>query len=420
MEGIPVAFSQQAVTDVWPYFFAIVALTIFTVLYTAKGGIKAVIWTDVVQACLMFGSAIVAIITLLNHVGGMGEVVKAVPALTNHEGYWVTGFEPHLVSEWQTANKVTTMGFWDYIKMIFTSDYTILSALFGATAMNMAMFGTDQDMVQRMLTAETYKKARRSLMTAAFADIPIAAVFTFIGILLYVYYQKDPTYKPAANSDIFGSYILNVMPVGVRGLVLAGIFATAMGSFSAALNALATSAVNDWYIPRYPHHKEEAHYVGVAKWFTVIFAILMVIVATFFAFLKVHNPNIRIIPLVLGIAGYIVGPMLGVFLLGMFTKNRGSDSGNLVAVVVGLIVTGIVGDLPSRLTNEKISIVKSWGIPAIEFTWWALIGAVVVFLVGMCFQTPPDVLARAKRKEETGEGVQDERPIFLREEEINR
>jgi solute:Na+ symporter, SSS family len=413
--GKPVAFSQQSVNSVGPYFIAIVALTIFTVLYTAKGGIKAVIWTDVVQACLMFGSAIVAIITLLNQVGGIGEVVKAVPALTTHEGYWVTGFEPHLVSEWQTANKVEVMGFWDYIRMVFTGEYTILSAIFGATAMNMAMFGTDQDMVQRMLTAETYQKSRRSLMTAAFADIPIAAVFTFIGILLYVYYQKDPTYKPAANSDIFGSYILNVMPMGVRGLVLAGIFATAMGSFSAALNALATSAVNDWYIP-YTPRKTEEEYVGMAKIFTVIFAVLMVIVATFFAFLKVSNPDIRIIPLVLGIASYVVGPMLGVFLLGMFTKNRGSDLGNLVAVVVGLITTAILGDLPARLTNGSVSILKSIeGFPVISFTWFALIGSITVFLVGLFFRTPDDVIARATRKRETGEGVADERPIFLRE-----
>src|SRR3989454_10179960 len=78
--------------------------------------------------------------------------------------------------------------------------------------------------------------------------MPIASPFVSIGTLLFAYYQKAPPYQPAATPDVFGSYILNVMPVGVRGLVLAGIFATAMGSFSAALNALATGATNDWYI----------------------------------------------------------------------------------------------------------------------------------------------------------------------------
>src|SRR5262249_10592317 len=187
---------------------------------------------------------------------------------------------------------------------------------------NMAAFGTDQDMVQRMLTAETHQKARRSLITAAFMDLPIASAFVFIGILLFAYYQRHPTYKPTATADVFGSFILNVMPVGVRGLVLAGIFATAMGSFSAALNALATSATNDWYIRSVPG-KSEAHYVQTARWFTVIFAGLMIVIAGSFAHAKVTSPNLRIIPVVLGIAGCVVGPMLGVFLIGLLTSRRG-------------------------------------------------------------------------------------------------
>src|SRR3954452_21573237 len=105
--------------------------------------------------------------------------------------------------------------------------------------------------------------------------LPIAGIFVFIGILLFVYYKQDPTYKPAANADVFGSYILNVMPVGIRGLVLAGVFATAMGSLSAALNALATSATNDWYLP-YVRGRREEHYVNAARWFTALFAVLMI------------------------------------------------------------------------------------------------------------------------------------------------
>src|SRR6266571_4857245 len=141
---------------------------------------------------------------------------------------------------WPTGREATISRRWDYGTMVLASDYTLFSALIGTTIGNMAAFGTDQDMVQRMLTAETHQKARRSLITAAFLDLPIASAFVFIGILLFAFYQKDSTYQPAATADIFGSYILHVMPVGIRGLVLAGIFATAMGSFSAALNALAT------------------------------------------------------------------------------------------------------------------------------------------------------------------------------------
>src|SRR5215510_13046471 len=205
--GRPVQFSQESVTTVSPYLAAIVVLTIVTCLYTAIGGIKAVIWTDVIQACLMFGGALIAIATLLNHVGGLGEVIRAVPQLTTHEGYFLHGFEASVIAEWQASHHLSAMTAWEYVKLILASDYTLFSALIGATIGNMAAFGTDQDMVQRMLTAETHKKARRSLITAAFMDLPIASAFVFIGILLFAYYQRHPTYKPTATADVFGSFI---------------------------------------------------------------------------------------------------------------------------------------------------------------------------------------------------------------------
>jgi solute:Na+ symporter, SSS family len=407
----------KAVTTVTPYVVAIVALTIVTCIYTALGGIKAVIWTDVVQACIMFGSALIAIGTLLYHVGGFDALTRAVPQMTELRGYFVTGFEADTVAQWQAKYGITHMNLWEYIKLIFGSEYTLFSALIGATLANMAAFGTDQDMVQRMLTAETHQKARRSLITAAFMDLPIAAAFTFIGILLFAYYQQYPTFKPGANADVFGSYILNVMPTGIRGLVLAGVFATAMGSFSAALNALATSATNDWYIP-YVRGRSEEHYVTAARFFTVLFAFLMVLIAAGFAYVKVHHPDIRIIPVVLGIAGYILGPMLGVFLIGMFTKNRGSDPGNMVAVTCGLIATTVLGGQHINFYNFVGGLVGWAPLPdlayKVSFTWFAMIGALVVFCVGVLFRTPPEVLEAADRKAKEAQEGEDV-PMALRE-----
>ena len=418
--GGQVQFSQQAVTTVGPYLIAIIALTIVTCLYTAIGGIKAVIWTDVIQACLMFGGALIAIATLLNHIGGLHEVIRAVPQLTTHEGYFLHGFESSVVTQWQERHHLVAMGLWDYVKLILASDYTLFSAFIGATLGNMAAFGTDQDMVQRMLTAETHQKARRSLITAAFMDLPIASAFVFIGILLFAYYQKDPTYQPAATPDVFGSYILNVMPVGVRGLVLAGIFATAMGSFSAALNALATGATNDWYI-RWVRGKSETHYVQAARWFTVFFAMLMIVIAGGFAYAKVTNPDLRIIPVVLGIAGFILGPMLGVFLIGMFTERRGSDAGNMIAISAGLLVTVVVGKLNITILNAVAPLFGIYrtfeqpaAIPEVSFTWWAMIGALVVFCVGILFRTPDQVLESAARHAEEAQTAADV-PLALRE-----
>jgi len=419
VSGGQVQFSQQAVTTVGPYVVAIIALTVVTCVYTAVGGIKAVIWTDVIQACLMFGGALIAIGTLLNHVGGLHEVILAVPQLTTHEGYFLHGFESSAVMKWKESHHLAGMGLWDYVKLILASDYTLFSALIGATLGNMAAFGTDQDMVQRMLTAETYQRARRSLITAAFLDLPIASAFVFIGILLVAYYQKDPTYHPTAAADVFGSYILNVMPVGIRGLVLAGIFATAMGSFSAALNALATSATNDWYI-RWVRGKSEAHYVQAARWFTVLFAALMIVIAGAFAYAKVTIPNLRIIPVVLGIAGFILGPMLGVFLIGMLTTRRGSDAGNLVAVSAGLLATVVAGKLNITILNMAAPLFgihrtfqQPVVIPEVSFTWWPMIGALVVFCVGVLFRTPDQVLEAAARHAEEAQTAEHV-PLALR------
>ena len=419
VSGAQPQFGQQAVTTVGPYLVAIIALTVVTCLYTAVGGIKAVIWTDVIQACLMFGGALVAIGTLLAHVGGLSVVVQAVPQLTTHEGFFLHGFETTSIARWKASHSLEVMGLWDYARLVLASDYTLFSALIGATLGNMAAFGTDQDMVQRMLTAETHQKARRSLITAAFMDVPIASAFVFIGILLFVFYQQDPTYRPQATADVFASYILNVMPVGVRGFVVAGVFATAMGSFSAALNALATSATNDWYI-RWVRGRNETHYVQAARWFTVLFAGLMIVIAGGFAYAKVTSPDLRIIPVVLGIAGFILGPMLGVFLIGMLTTGRGSDRGNMLAISAGLFATVVAGKLHIVILNGVAPWLgvaptfqqPAW-IPEVSFTWWAMIGALVVVVVGVLFRTPDAVrvaVARHAREAQIAEEV----PLALR------
>ncbi|MCL2330416.1 MAG: sodium:solute symporter, partial [Phycisphaerae bacterium] len=380
---------QFGTLDSWvPYAWAIVLLTLVTCIYTAIGGIKAVIWTDVIQATLMFSSALVAIGTILYHIGdgsiiaGFSALAHHVPEMTTRQGYFLTGWE-----------KITPdMSVWDTFRSILENKYTLPAAIIGATALNMATFGTDQDMVQRMLAAKDVKRSRRSLMTAAFLDIPIAASFTFIGVLLIAFYAQNPELKPAKPNDVFGAYILKAMPVVVRGFVLAGVFATAMGSLSAALNALATTVTNDWYMPYIARGRSQRHYVKAARFFTALVAAAMVGIAVAFAYANVKSPGLTILPIALGIAGYILGPMLGVFMIGMTTKRRGSDVGNIIAVSIGLIgifvLSGRLFDFTSMLAQKCPAwLVQSlhlpWSqpewLPKIEFTWYALIGAVITF-----------------------------------------
>ncbi len=386
-----------------PYAWAILALTAVTCAYTMLGGIKAVIWTDVIQATLMFSSALVAILTILYHIGdgsfsaGLAALVAEVPEMTRTDGYFLTGLE----------RAAPGAGVGDWLRLILENKYTLPAALVATTALNMAAFGTDQDMVQRMLTASDYKKSRRSLVTAALLDVPIAAAFTFIGVLLIAFYAQHPELRPEKANDVFGAYILSAMPVVIRGFVLAGVFATAMGSLSAALNALATSLTNDWYIPYLAPARAGAHYVAAARVFTGVFGVLMMGIAITFAYVNVRNPGLTIIPVALGIAGYILGPMLGVFLLGMLTRTRGSDRGNVLAVTVGLLaiftLSGRLFDVIDALRPGQPTSLPAW-LPRIEFTWYALIGALATLAVGLLFPTPAAVRESIRRRNAAAAG----------------
>jgi SSS family solute:Na+ symporter len=419
-------------TSLAPYVWAIVLLTVLTCLYTTVGGIRAVIWTDVVQASLMFGSALLAMVTILYHVGdgsilhGFSELGRIVPEVKTHQGYFYFGWEQSRVAAWMAeqareGRHVTAMTAWEWVRLVFGSEFTLFSATLGAIFTNMGAFGTDQDMVQRLLTAETYQKSRRSLITAALMDVPIASGFAFIGVLLVAYFHKFPAFRPPDNSDVFGSYIINVMPPGIRGLVLAGVFATAMGSLSAALNALATSATNDWYIPYAARHRDESHHVAAARVFTVVFALLMILIALGSAYVKVTDPEFRIIPFVIGIAGIFLGPMLGVFLLGMLTRRRGSDMGNVVAITAALLAMFFLSGQHVRLMNiiypvprgdPPIYRLPHW-LPAISWTWYAMVGAFITLAIGALFRTPPEALEMAQRRAAEAHAGQD-KPLALR------
>ncbi|HEY7119178.1 MAG TPA: hypothetical protein VH475_21490, partial [Tepidisphaeraceae bacterium] len=152
------ARAVQHADTLGPYVIAIVLITLLTCLYTAAGGIKAVIWTDVIQATLMFGSAIVAIVTILYHIGGdswnlsngLHALGNLVPKTRTHEGYFLLGWEDSLVKPYMASRGIDHMTAWEWIRLTIGSDFTLWSATIGALWTNMAAFGTDQDMVQRL------------------------------------------------------------------------------------------------------------------------------------------------------------------------------------------------------------------------------------------------------------------------------
>jgi SSS family transporter len=366
----------------WIYVGATVAIVILTAIYTTLGGIKAVIWTDLIQASIMIGSALAALILLYFAIpGGWHEIVQRRGDF-HISDLLATGLDP-------------AKNGWDKWKGMFETEYTIFAGLIGAVFITMGTHGTDQDMVQRMLTAKDIRRSRRSLIFSGLADIPLAFTFLSIGLLLWVYYQAhpDPT-LPKSPNETFCHFILYQMPVGLRGLLLAGIFATAMGSLSTALNALATSFTRDWYEPYINPAATDAQSLRAVRWATVWFSILMIIVASATAYLVIVYPNVRIIPIVLSIFGYTYGSLLGVFFAGMLTKNRGNDFGNILAMILGFVVVASLSGLPNKIAllfGTRFYEQPAW-LPVMEFPWWIFFGTIVTFLVAILFRSRPHQL----------------------------
>jgi solute:Na+ symporter, SSS family len=361
----------------WIYVGATIAIVILTAIYTTLGGIKAVIWTDLIQASIMIGSALAALCVLYFAIpGGWHEIVQ-------RRG-------PFRLSDLITTGLDPEKHGWQKIAGMFAIEYTIFAGLIGSTFMTMSTHGTDQDMVQRMLTAVDIRRSRRSLILSGLADIPIAFTFLSIGVLLWVYYQAhpDPT-LPKTPNETFCHFILYQMPIGLRGLLLAGIFATAMGSLSTALNALATSFTRDWYVTYIRPAANGEESLRAVRWATVGFSILMIVVASTTSYLVIVYPNVRIIPIVLGIYGYTYGSVLGIFLAGMLTKSRGHDYGNLIAMVAGFVVVCLISGLPNaiaRIFGAKLYDQPNW-LPVMEFPWWICFGSIVTFFVAISFRT---------------------------------
>ena len=374
---------------VWIYAGALLFLTAFTAVYTAMGGIKAVVWTDLIQASVMFGALGFAIYSLLHLIpGGWSTVVqRAREIIPNPTDATVNprAVADHAFDFWNSG--ITPgAGFWQNTRSILESEYTVWAAFIASTFTTMATHGTDQDMVQRMLTAKNYIRSRLSLVLSGLIDLPLALCFLTVGILLFAFYRKP------GMQDPFAYYIVYQLPPGVRGILVAGLFATAMGSLSTALNALATSFTEDWYLPYVNPGASPREVVRAARVSTIFFSILLIMIGAATAYAKIVL-DLRIIPIVLGIFGYTYGSLLGVFLAGMLTKSRGNNTGNIIAMIVGFlgvcILSGLHNTLWELIRGDLSAILwKPAWLPEIAFPWRIAFGSVITFFIAILFPTP--------------------------------
>jgi len=355
------------------YFWGILIVTLITTAYTMVGGIKAVVWTDLIQATLMLGSVGFVLWFLFHHLGGVSATGQAL-------GGW-----DHL--QWIQIGWDSSLPFGKALAGMLSEPYTIFAAVIGSTFLTMATHGTDQDMVQRLLTAPDIRRSRISLILSGFADIPIAVAFLGVGILLTLYFAGPGGGAPdIPDNEIFAEFIVGHLPVGLRGLIIAGVFATMMGSTSAALNALATSFTSDFYLPYVNPGASDGASVRAARIATLVFGLLMVAVGTLAAYLVLHDPRLTIIPIAIGILGYTYGALLGIFLLGMLSTSRGSDRMNVVAMSGGILSVLFLGrvQLPGLIDFGRW--MPSWW-PIIAWPWYVLIGCTTTLILAFPFRS---------------------------------
>ncbi len=379
----------------WVTGAALVVISILTAAYTAIGGIKAVIWTDVLQIVVLFGALGFSVWYLLGHIPGGWAGAKT----------FLQGEKDLRLWEWQGdvpagADFEQRYGvLWGQVKSVLESEFTVWSALFGSLFVTLATHGTDQDMVQRMLTAKNKRQSAVATILSGLADIPVTYAVLTIGILLSVYYGhvvQDPslpmTPKGPDNTRIFPYFVIDVMPSGLRGLVIAGVLATTMGSLGTAMNALATSYSRDFHFRWFKTPEDEEKRVRVIKLSTVAFALVLIGVGLATAFVKAHNPQLSIIGIILGSFGYTYGSLLGIFMVALFTQSRGSETGNLIAMAAGLISVAYLSDLPNdawkMFSSQALYKNFDW-LPILEFPWRIMAGTLVTIAVAASFKSPP-------------------------------
>jgi SSS family transporter len=350
---------------------AISLIAVLAVAYTTHGGIRAVIWTDLFQAILLVGGGALALGYLVDSSGlgffGMMEAVAAEQTAAGH-------------------SKLRLLSF----SLSPTEANTIFAGVIGSAFLTMSTHGTDHDMAQRALTTRDEHGGRRSMWLSAALNIPIAALFLCIGSALFWHlggaagaesYAAKIAAEHAANGVrstaqafdfVFPYFVVESLPSGVRGLILAGVFATSMSSLDSAISALSSAGVVNLWQPHVAPNRDPEHYMRVSRYMAAGFGGVLVAIALV-VWLGETGGSARegfgVLILGLRVLTWIFPPLLGIFLLGVLTR-RGTDLGNLVALTVGVGVLLAISFMPQ---------------PPFAWTWNSLVGCAISFGLGALF-----------------------------------
>jgi len=320
--------------DISP-IIAIIIIAIIALFYTFTGGLKGVIWVDAIQMFIYIGGAILAGIYLINNIPGNISEILSSREITSKLSVFNFGFEK---------------GFAGF----FSQPYTMLSGLIGGAFLSMSSHGTDQLIVQRLLAAKSLVESKKALITTGIIIIFQFALFLVVGVLLFIYYGP----LNIKSDEIFSKFIIEVLPSGVKGIIIAGLFAAALSTLAGSITSLSSSVMLDLYIP-FKKSINEKQNLLFSKLLTIFWAIMLI----FSAFIFMESSK-AVVELALSIASFTYGGLLGTFLLGLSnTKIRQNHA--------------IAGFISAIVIMSFIIVFK-----VVAWTWFILIGVCVTLLVG--------------------------------------
>jgi SSS family transporter len=333
----------------WPLAPTIAAFTLISVAYMAAGGVKAIVWTNVFQAFLFLAAGAATLAFATAHVeGGLAGVLR------------VAGEAGRLnVINWGPAPD--DPGFW---RQIFADPNIVWVALLNGFVGSLAAFGTDQDLMQRLLTVKTRARSQRTLCITPLGTALVLLIYLGLGAALFAFYAQHPSLAVSRPDEIVPHFVQQVMPAVLRGLMLSAIV---LASIDSPLGALASSFVTDIYRPLLARGRSEAHYLRVSRVSVALFGIALGIIAYAFSFFD------RILWLAFKIAGVTFGSLLGVFLLGLLTRRRVADGANVAAMTAMAVVNLIL-----LLLIETAVVPLAW-------SWLVILGTAGTIALSLAF-----------------------------------
>ena len=332
------AIPLQLIADI-SYPAAIMLLALVAFFYTYAGGVRGVIWVDAVQMVVYLGGAVIAAWVLIS---------ASENGLSGALSLSIAGGKLEVFTLGLTGN-------------FFQQPYTLIAGILGGGFLSMASHGTDQLIVQRVLTTKSLRAGQKALIGSGVIIIVQFALFLIVGLLLFDHYHGSTLAQLGVDrSDkIFPKFIIEGLAPGLSGFIIAGLMAAALSTLAGSMSSMASSTMLDLYKPIAGRTLDEEKALKISRGVTAIVAVMLVGTALFFM-----ETDQTVVELALSIASFTYGGLLGTFLLGVLMKKAKQEDA-LAAFVAGILV--------------MITVIA---LKLVAWTWFTLIGVVVTLVVG--------------------------------------